>query len=299
MNLSHLNYFITLADQEHFANTAQSLGIARSTLSLAISRLEDSLGAPLFTKNGSVFVLTPYGREFYRYASLALKNIETGMNKVHAMLESKTETLNIGVPFTIQSEDWARVIRAFREEADPSMSIKIVQGFSGSLLTDLAAGVLDVVFAAKLDNAPEGLTFTPYWSQQLVVAVNKENPLAQKTELSLDDLQGYHIHSYAKGWPPHDEISAVVEGHDLDIEEAYREEISICSMVSADRSAIALVDYSFLVSAFSDIVCIPINDVPKDFHKLYLIHRTEEIMSDGQQHFIDYMSNHPIKRAQL
>ena len=47
MNLAHLKYFITLADQEHFANTARSLGIARSTLSLAISRLEDDF-APLF-----------------------------------------------------------------------------------------------------------------------------------------------------------------------------------------------------------------------------------------------------------
>lgn len=50
MNLSHLRYFISLADSKHFANTAKSLSIARSTLSLAISNLEQDLGAPLFTK---------------------------------------------------------------------------------------------------------------------------------------------------------------------------------------------------------------------------------------------------------
>ena len=61
MNLSHLKYFISLADSKHFANTAKSLSIARSTLSLAISNLEQDLGAPLFTKNGSTFLLTPYG----------------------------------------------------------------------------------------------------------------------------------------------------------------------------------------------------------------------------------------------
>ena len=48
MNLSHLKYFISLADSKHFANTAKSLSIARSTLSLAISNLESDLGAPLF-----------------------------------------------------------------------------------------------------------------------------------------------------------------------------------------------------------------------------------------------------------
>lgn len=299
MNLAHLKYFITLADQEHFANTARSLGIARSTLSLAISRLEDDLRAPLFTKNGSNFTLSPYGKEFYRYASLALKNIETGADRVHAMLNDRTETLCIGVPFTIQSEDWARVVRSFRAEADPTLSVKIIQGFSGSLLNDLAAGELDVVFAAKLKDAPDGLTFTPYWSQQLVVAVNKDNPLAQRKSISLTELKGYHIQSYAKGWPPHDDIAACVEGYNLDIEEQFKEEITICSMVSADENAIAFVDYSFLVSAFKDIVCIPIDEVPEDFHKLYLIHRSEENMTPGMIHFIEYMNEHPIAPARL
>lgn len=299
MNLAHLHYFVTLADKEHFANTARSLGIARSTLSLAISRLEDDLRAPLFTKNGSNFVLTPYGKEFYRYASLALKNIEIGMDKVQSLLEDRTETLCIGVPFTIQSEDWSRVVRAFRAEADPDLSVKIIQGFSGSLLNDLAAGVLDVVFAAKLPDAPTGLTFIPYWSQQLVVAVNKDNPLAQRKSISLKELKGYHIQSYAKGWPPHDDIAACVEGYDLDIEEQFKEEITICSMVSADENAIAFVDYSFIVGAFKDIVCIPIDEVPQDFHKLYLIHRSEETMSEGQAHFVEYMNEHPIPPARL
>ena len=118
MNLSHLKYFISLADSKHFANTAKSLSIARSTLSLAISNLEQDLGAPLFTKNGSTFLLTPYGKEFYRYASLALKNIETGRQRVQTMISNKGETLRIGVPFSIQNEDWSRMMRAFRAHLD-------------------------------------------------------------------------------------------------------------------------------------------------------------------------------------
>ena len=156
-----------------------------------------------------------------------------------------------------------------------------------------------MVFAAKLPDAPAGLTFTPYWSQQLVVAVNKDNPLASRKSISLKELKGYHIQSYAKGWPPHDDITACVEGYDLDIEEQFKEEITICSMVSADENAIAFVDYSFLVGAFKDIVCIPIDEVPEDFHKLYLIHRSEETMSEGQAHFIEYMNEHPIAPARL
>ncbi len=299
MNLSHIKYFVTLADKGHFANTAQSLGIARSTLSLAISRLEQTLGAPLFSKNGSAFVLTTYGQEFYRYATLALRNIETGMTKVQNLLDNKAEMLRVGVPFTIQSEEWARVVRSFRTQADPNLSVKFIQGFSRSLLEDLASGSLDVVFAAKLNNSPENLVFTPYWSQQLVVAVNKDSPLAQKTSISLKELTGKQVYSYANDWPPHDEIVKYIESYNLDLKEVFKEEITICSMVSADESAIALVDYSFLVGAFHDVVCIAIDEIPKDFHKLYLVYRNEASMPPGQRHFIEYMNGHPIAPAHL
>lgn len=105
MNLSHLHYFITLADEGHFARAAKQLSIARSTLSLAISQLENELGAPMFIKNGSNFQLTSYGEEFYRYASLALHNLETGSSKVRSMIEDKEEVLRLGVLSAMQDKN--------------------------------------------------------------------------------------------------------------------------------------------------------------------------------------------------
>lgn len=53
-------------------------------------------------------------------------------------------------------------------------------------------------------------------------------------------------------------------------------------------SKTALFCYSFLVEAFSDVVCIPITGLPLDFHKVYLLSRHEthpRIVAD----FIDFM----------
>lgn len=300
MNLSHLKYFITLADSKHFANTAKSLGIARSTLSLAISNLEQNLGAPLFTKNGSTFLLTPYGKEFYRYASLALKNIETGKQRVQILLNSKVETLRIGVPFSIQDENWSRMMRAFRAHMDESTSVKVHQGFSHRLLHDLASGNLDIVFACRPDDAPEGLNYLPFWSQQLVVAVNEDNPLAQKKSINLDELKdASRIISYAEGCPPHDQVQELAKQHGLEVEEFFREEITACSTISTNEHDIALVDYSFLVKAFSDVVCIPIEGLPNDFHKIYLIHREGDLMSEAQKDFISFATSNGIPPAWL
>ena len=299
MNLSHLKYFISLADSKHFANTAKSLSIARSTLSLAISNLEQDLGAPLFTKNGSTFLLTPYGKEFYRYASLALKNIETGRQRVQAMINSKVEVLRIGVPFSIQNEDWSRMMRSFRAHLDPGISVKVMQGFSAGLLHDLAAGTLDVTFATKLKDSPEGLDYIPFWSQELVLAVNQDSPLATRTSIKLEELEGKKVLSYAVDCPPHDQVMEYTKHLDIEVEERFREEITACSIVSASEDAMALVDYSFLMKAFSDVACIPIEGLPRDFHKIYLIHRSDDVLTDAQRDFITFACNHRVLPAWL
>ena len=61
----------------------------------------------------------------------------------------------------------------------------------------------------------------------------------------------------------------------------------------------ALVDYSFLMKAFNDVVCIPIDDLPRDFHKIYLIHRSDDELSDAQRDFINYACNHRVLPAWL
>ena len=52
MNLNQLYYFVTLAETEHYSRAAEILSITQPSLSHAIARLEEELGAELFEKRG-------------------------------------------------------------------------------------------------------------------------------------------------------------------------------------------------------------------------------------------------------
>ena len=68
MNITQLRYFKLLAELQHYSYTAETLGIAQSSLSRSITALEDELGVNLFEKQGRNIRLTKYGTVFYEYA---------------------------------------------------------------------------------------------------------------------------------------------------------------------------------------------------------------------------------------
>ena len=82
-------------------------------------------------------------------------------------------------------------------------------------------------------------------------------------------------------------------GCELNLIRSFDDEIALSSFVASNPERISLLVYSFLVNAFDDVVCLPIRDVPLDFHKIYLMSRKEE-HSQLVGDFIDFMSTYPF-----
>jgi DNA-binding transcriptional LysR family regulator len=65
MQLTPLNYFVTVARYEHMSKAALELQISQSSLSKTIARLEEDIGVPLFDRKGKSIKLNLYGQLFY------------------------------------------------------------------------------------------------------------------------------------------------------------------------------------------------------------------------------------------
>lgn len=64
MELRHLKYFVTLAEELHFARAAERLNIAPPTLTVQIQEIERTLSARLFVRTKRSVALTPAGEIF-------------------------------------------------------------------------------------------------------------------------------------------------------------------------------------------------------------------------------------------
>ncbi|MCW2266580.1 DNA-binding transcriptional LysR family regulator [Gluconobacter cerinus] len=76
MELRHLRYFVTLAEELHFARAAERLNIAPPTLTVQIQEIERTLSAQLLVRTKRSVALTSAGEVFLAEAHRVLKQFD-------------------------------------------------------------------------------------------------------------------------------------------------------------------------------------------------------------------------------
>lgn len=289
MRLDYLRYFNHLAKVLNFTKAAEDLFVAQPTLSVAIKRMEQELGVKLFKrgKGSSRIELTESGAAYYEYVSLALNNLDTGLRVAREIQGEANSLVRVGTVYSMQGINWSQAMQAFLSKKSNPPKISIEQSYSPELIARLRKGELDVVFAARMDDLDD-LNYIYVWSQPLVLGVHRNHPLAKREKITLDDLKKYEILTYPKESPVQ-RIDIELPVDEMNLLRDYDDEITMSTIISSDENKLALFCHSFLVNAFSDVVCRRIEGLSEDFHKVYLVSRKEthpKVVDD----YISFMS---------
>lgn len=289
MRLDYLRYFNHLAKVLNFTKAAEDLFVAQPTLSVAIKRMEQELGVKLFKrgKGSSRIELTESGAAYYEYVSLALNNLDTGLRVAREIQGEANSLVRVGTVYSMQGINWSQAMQAFLSKKSNPPKISIEQSYSPELIARLRKGELDVVFAARMDDLDD-LNYIYVWSQPLVLGVHKNHPLAKREKITLDDLKKYEILTYPKESPVQ-RIDIELPVDEMNLLREYDDEITMSTIISSDENKLALFCHSFLVNAFSDVVCRRVEGLSEDFHKVYLVSRKEthpKVVDD----YISFMS---------
>lgn len=115
MELRHLIYFKTVAEELHFRNAAAKLFISQPPLSRQIKELEKELGAQLFTRSNKRVQLTNAGKYFKEEVEEILSRLEESKSKLRQIHQNLSGELNIGYVSSVYQPKLAHVLREMQQ----------------------------------------------------------------------------------------------------------------------------------------------------------------------------------------
>ena len=301
MNLAHLYYFRKLVELGSYSMAAKELYIAQPTLSLAISNIEKELSAVLVKKKRGNLELTVDGKELFEAAVIATNAVDNAVMLIHERGARAQGKLRIGSVYSIQSQAWSKAMRASRVRTNFNAQVSWEQGTTESLVRDLKNGSLDVIFAGLLQKNDPEIESIPSFTQSATLVVNSSHPLANRTEVSLDELEGIPIITYRdKTGPFKDEITSLFANHPhLCVMHEHNDEITLCSLVTADPKLVAVACHSWLVDSFPDVSTIGIKEAPKNFHQFYISYMKKDRAPSLVSDFIDFMKRYDFNNVSI
>lgn len=186
MDLYQIRYFLAIAEAGNFTKAAERLFVSQPSLSAGIRKLEKELGVSLFERGGRKILLTPAGEFFQTKAGTILAEYQDTLHQLRGFKERPI--LKLGTLHTIQADNLARLIGAYRDR-HPHVIIEVFNGQQDELVDWLDAGKIDLAISL-LGPEHDEKAAQRLFRQRLHLAVPASHPFAQRSSLSLQDLDG-------------------------------------------------------------------------------------------------------------
>jgi DNA-binding transcriptional LysR family regulator len=189
MELRQLRYFIKVAETLHFSQAAEQLHIAQQPLSFQIKQLETELGLKLFERTTRSVKLTPAGEALLVEVKAGLGRIERGVELAQHIAQGREGKISIGCTNNIIYNLMPPIFREFRKSFP---LIEVVLAEQSDLQTlesklfneEIDFGIIELIGA----NVP-GLIYEPFYTENGVIALPRDHPLARLKALSLRELK--------------------------------------------------------------------------------------------------------------
>lgn len=183
MEMNYLIYFRTVAQTEHISQAAQQLHITQPALSRAISRLEETVGTPLFERGANSIRLNHAGRIFLRRVEQLLSEYDDALREASDNSGVETGSVKLVAPTL---ELVAGFLRQYLPQ-HPRMQVFHQLAGPGATLQELETHGADFALCPVPDNAPR-IQWQPLFREDYCLMVSRQHPLAQKNTVRLETL---------------------------------------------------------------------------------------------------------------
>lgn len=173
ISIKQLNYALAVAKRLHFKKAADDCYVSPSTLSNAITELENQIGFQIFERTNKKVIVTKLGADLLKKAETVKYQIEDIKKLGEKQKAPLSSSLSIGVIPTIGPYLLPLVLPRLKKYY-PNLNLKILEGKSSSLVEKVNEGYLDMAILA-LPYSLGGLLSFKFWEENFYYVSHKNN----------------------------------------------------------------------------------------------------------------------------
>jgi DNA-binding transcriptional LysR family regulator len=199
MEMSQLEFFVKVAEEGSFSRAADSVSRTQPAVSIAVRRLEDEIGAPLFDRAQKTPVLTDVGRVVLDYAQRILKLRDQAREAVSEIRTLETGRVRIGANESTSLYLLPEIILGFREK-HPRIKLEITRVPSEELPREVLDRNIDFALMAY-EPKDRDLESFPVLEDELVLIMHPKHRLVPTGSVTVKELgqESFLAHNVKSG----------------------------------------------------------------------------------------------------
>jgi len=267
MELRHLRYFVSVAEELNFTRAAQRLGIQQPPLSQQIRQLEQEIGTSLFQRLPRGVALTGAGGAFLLEAREILERVRLAVEHAQQVARGNLGRIRVGMINSAPFHPFVpRLIREFGQRY-PEVALSLEENTTPALAAAVQDGSVDLALVRPLLGEAADLVAETLFDEEMVVALPEGHRLTRLRSLPLAALaqESFVLFPRPVGSGLYDEIISACRraGFGPHVVHEVRQVTSIANLVAADLG-VSLVPASMQQVLSTGVVYRPIEgDAPK------------------------------------
>ncbi|MGM0217721.1 LysR family transcriptional regulator [Enterococcus sp. AZ126] len=191
MELTHLNYFLSLCEEKQFTRASNKLNISQAALSKQIKNLEDEIGTALFFRNSGECQLTPAGKILEAHCwriKQEMSYICEEINDLSTTKKTAKPTLNVALFLNDLEFKLMDILSSlFREYEE----LKVNTIISDNIFKSLETMECDIGIGPSVKKVPAEINELIIYSNEYNIIVRKGHPVLNNKTLTLDLFDNY------------------------------------------------------------------------------------------------------------
>ena len=287
MELRQLEYFIAVTNLKSFTKAADKLHVAQPSITIAIKKLEDSLGVILLERKQKNIDLTKEGEVFYKRANEIINRVTNVEKEMYDFKKSKKEIIKVSIPPLIGFHMLPKIFSQYYNK-NSNVELEIVEVGSLQTVELLEAGEIDLALIIQ-SHKNDCIETTPINAREILLCLPKEHSLAKQKTIPFEMLKDERFLLLKEGNYIRKRILNECKHHNFEPNIIYQSTQieSICTLISNGIGVSFLLDT--IATRNKDITCRSLKNPIKV--SIAIAWNKNKYVTKSQRQFIDFVKN--------